>query len=550
MATTWGDIATWGGGATDGAETISAFQRNVKDYGALGNGSTNDAAAITAAITAAGANGTVVWPTGTYKINSTIAALTGQKWLATGNAKITTATNGISMVAVVANTTFDGLWIDSTATVGHAGLDWTTGAGGVTVRNCKFTGMYQQCINMNATGLVNTVIADNLFDGTNYCVLTNSTATDLRNLRITNNTIINGYADGIELNHPTASAYSKAKYVTITGNYVSVSNSDAINGGFGIGIAGASYVTITGNTIVGCSQQGIHFENYTRDLTITGNTLIDNCVWAGAGTFATIYGLEGKNITITGNVIRNTGRGGNGIEFGWDASNAVHDATIANNVITASANDGIKIGGQIPPSNIQVLGNTVSGNGGHGIEFLGYDDFLTPLGAGDYSKISNNLVYGNTGAWIYLDVKRGKNGMMIDRNSLYGNAGGDISEPYTDSALVIHGASGQATIAAVPTNTTPAAVNVLNMAKCARGTLTVTATSDWATGRAVAVYDLKWDGTTLTATLITEFDQPSNRVTTIAVSQAGGWLKATAHWTATGTTNLFFDAHLDGVVLL
>jgi hypothetical protein len=45
---------------------------NVKDYGAVGNGSTDDTAAIQAAVNAAIAGGTVLFPTGFYRVTSTI----------------------------------------------------------------------------------------------------------------------------------------------------------------------------------------------------------------------------------------------------------------------------------------------------------------------------------------------------------------------------------------------------------------------------------------------------------------------------------------------
>ena len=45
---------------------------NVKDFGAVGDGSTNDQAAISAAVSAAGSSGTIYFPSGTYLVNSTV----------------------------------------------------------------------------------------------------------------------------------------------------------------------------------------------------------------------------------------------------------------------------------------------------------------------------------------------------------------------------------------------------------------------------------------------------------------------------------------------
>jgi polygalacturonase len=59
-------------GALTPAHAAGTF--NVKDYGATGNGSTNDAAAITKAVNAANSagGGTVEFPSGTYKVGSTV----------------------------------------------------------------------------------------------------------------------------------------------------------------------------------------------------------------------------------------------------------------------------------------------------------------------------------------------------------------------------------------------------------------------------------------------------------------------------------------------
>ena len=57
---------------------------NVRAYGAAGNGVTDDTAACQAAITAAGASGTVFFPTGTYLLSATLNALTGQQLIGEG----------------------------------------------------------------------------------------------------------------------------------------------------------------------------------------------------------------------------------------------------------------------------------------------------------------------------------------------------------------------------------------------------------------------------------------------------------------------------------
>lgn len=65
---------------------------NVKAYGAVGDGATDDTAAINAAITAAGTNGTVFFPKGTYLVSSTLQMLSGQCFLGEGGSMQGTST--------------------------------------------------------------------------------------------------------------------------------------------------------------------------------------------------------------------------------------------------------------------------------------------------------------------------------------------------------------------------------------------------------------------------------------------------------------------------
>jgi hypothetical protein len=76
--------APYTGAVTETVQAKLAQIINVKDFGATGNGSTDDTVAIQAALTAAGANGTINIPAGTYLLSATLNALTNQQIIGAG----------------------------------------------------------------------------------------------------------------------------------------------------------------------------------------------------------------------------------------------------------------------------------------------------------------------------------------------------------------------------------------------------------------------------------------------------------------------------------
>lgn len=70
-----GKLRTWVEG------TVKAIVVNVRDYGAKGDGTTDDRTSIMAAVEAAGDGGTVYFPAGKYRVTDTLTTRMGQTWL-------------------------------------------------------------------------------------------------------------------------------------------------------------------------------------------------------------------------------------------------------------------------------------------------------------------------------------------------------------------------------------------------------------------------------------------------------------------------------------
>ena len=121
---------------------------NVLDYGATGDGTTNDAAAITAAVAAAPAGSTVFFPVGTYKINSGITdggkAIT---FSGVGNGSVITGSGFAILSLTAADSCVQDLKIVAFAySALTIGIDVANGATGVTnftIRRCTIFGFFQ-----------------------------------------------------------------------------------------------------------------------------------------------------------------------------------------------------------------------------------------------------------------------------------------------------------------------------------------------------------------------------------------------------------------------
>lgn len=125
---------------------------DVKVAGAVGDGATDDYAAIAAAITAAGVNGTLRFPYGTYKLSQAISILDGQTWIMEGcTLKNTTETlhviraNDKDDWSILGRCILQGT-LTTAATAAECGLYITDGSGyrveGVIAKKFKGKGIF------------------------------------------------------------------------------------------------------------------------------------------------------------------------------------------------------------------------------------------------------------------------------------------------------------------------------------------------------------------------------------------------------------------------
>lgn len=347
-------------------------QHNVQSYGATGNGSTNDTAAIHNARTAAGINGTLFFPPGTYRVDGLQANVVGQTWLLSQGAilKETDASSSQYVLRVTAdNVTLSGGAIDGNKGVSPNGNPFqirpaaspgvvrNTTIQGVSISNATGYGIYASSV-LNL--LIQRCTISRVDGGAMYLPCDHRNASS--DIRILNNyidqreTIVGG---GITL---AGTSTLTNKRAIISGNTVlTATQNDASHSG--VGCIGGNYsdsVTVTGNTCLG-SYIGISFPCVTR-LNISGNTV------SGFYRYGIEIAMTSQDVTLSNNVVDGTGSSGqcialndscnrvtvsnntcqsNGTFSVIYAATAVRDATLTGNIVTytGTANEVIALNG-------------------------------------------------------------------------------------------------------------------------------------------------------------------------------------------------------------
>ena len=390
---------------------------SVKDFGAVGDGVTDDTAAIQAALDAV-SGGTVFFPFGTYYMTGTVN-VDSNCILDFNQSQINTNHNGILFsligadVARKENVIFkNGLFTATTIGTGGQQAIQAMWANNVFVQNCEFTDFGGVAVK---------------FNGGNSNV-------EVSHCKATGIGVVSFYAEG------DGTTANKGCY-NVRFLYNTVSGFD-----YGIEAKESSYVKIIGNTLtngaVGSTKYAILVtRNYTtgneivpRNIIITENS-IDSCDYNG------IYVAQSADVIVSNNRVKNAG------QQGITVSGA--QLTVENNQVQASGNAGVSVSysdvtlgsAGITDDGYDAAYATVSGNK---VNECGDTSFT--FNDVDYSVISGNLATHQVAA-DYAYQFTGSVDSQVIGNNAYGGSftfGYRLENTSTDLTFISNESTGYA----------------------------------------------------------------------------------------------------------
>ena len=387
--TVGGSTNTWG---TELNNYLDAVKQgiNVKEYGAVGDGVTDDTAAIQAALDAAhiAGGGVIFFPEGTY-LTDQLSVYSNTILTGTGNGSVLKLSVGAEEQHLLfigdgeEYITIQILKLDGNRAnnaYNYSKIIQNYGGNYVTVQNCHVTSGYSDGI-WFAHGAINCRAINNYVDdcGNGIKVASNGTI-------ISGNTVINCGTTGIWLESSATAGHNDG--VICSGNYVDGKDTTTYGIRLGGGIFAGDNVHIINNTIIDCVNHGI--STTTSDDEAFNNILIQGNVCTGHGINGISITPDAAhtflNSTISGNICNDNGNRGMYLTY-------LKKCIVSNNVCSSNgAGDtysGILITGDSTESSFQ--NNICNDNTDHGIE---------ETATCSSNLISNNYTLDNTNAEI------------------------------------------------------------------------------------------------------------------------------------------------------
>lgn len=503
------------------SRTVRAKLRDVvsvKDFGAVGDGTTDDYAAFVLAIAAAAGKKLIV-PAGTYKILYTPPSAFSPPaniviegdGIGVTTLNFTSSSSAFAVLFTMLNDGFTlsnmSISVTEVATQVYGIVNWS--ASKLTLERCDFNGgttatgsslnsySYLTISPAAATTQTGLVVDSCVIHGFNHVFLKSNTDVSAQSrLCIRNNNLYGNYASDISLNSPLGSC----SQIEIIGNTMHDPIGTSVNPyQFGIALASCTDVVISGNTITGAYGAGssvltgagaIHIEENSKNVSVTGNTIgIDATNVTGISILSNnISGTSysPSDISIVGNTIRKTGTsmaaGTVGILIPSEFSPATSNISISENTISdfqygyaSTANN---------PSNVTFKNNV--------IDTCSY---------GMRGQEHGMTVVGNTTSNCTVGITATGSGVMVIRDHTFSGCTTNIT-----------GAGSRPTMLINPSFIWPAATysagtnTYLVMSTAAsndrlHGYISSTAWTPAATADTVVnEYEVTWDGTTFTGT--------------------------------------------------
>ncbi len=406
---TWSGFLQSGTGAT--ARTWNSKSSdfiNAKDFGATGNGTTDDASAINAALAAAlaGNIGTVYLTAGTYRVGSFIVMKAGVRLLGDGLATVTQA-NGANLSVLVSGTSANGATLENVIVDGNRSGNTDNGSvvlvhaytgNDLTVKYCTIQNSPGYLV---ATSALRTKFVGNIMSncyGTAIgCFSSSASATD--SFPVIHNNQISGIGRGMLI--------QQSNYGQITGNTIT----GTIVGGRGnrltVNTSGSTVTRVSGPTFSGI-QPGMFFVvsnglEFTitavtsTTLTVSGTlpTLSGAAASAGSGD---LIGLIGSSFTeVSGNILYGCISFGAGLSQGG-LSDQTSSNVFQDNEFSYNGKNAISVaydGGTGYLQNTSIIGNKILNPGNSG-GISSSEKIGIIITSGTAGKVIDTLIDGNT----------------------------------------------------------------------------------------------------------------------------------------------------------
>lgn len=338
--------------AVSGADYQYPLKRyNVVEYGAVGNGSTDNTTAFAAARDAAGVGGVVIVPAGTYIQNTLTLNLSRQTWIIDPAATIKISNGSTTSVIVVSadsvtltgGGTIDGnesnisnagvagiytasssatnLLLDNIKIQNTEGYGVQAFGSSTIVRNCKFYncgttsgGASALIITPNGSNLYDITVEGNEIDNSMMPAATYNDSMlyvvgsprsgltytyKVYKAKIINNTV-KGPLD-------PQGAGGGAICITVGSEGAIVQGNETSGGSMGVSVDGCNNVKVVGNTFNGANWYGIELANanYCEVIgnTVNGQGLTGKTLSSGGGSLVVADGTTSNYLTISNNIL-------------------------------------------------------------------------------------------------------------------------------------------------------------------------------------------------------------------------------------------------------